>query len=36
MAIIKIIWKYRNNVIFRNVVIDGEEIFAQTQLKDWP
>jgi len=27
------IWEHRNNVIFRNDVIDGEEIFRIDQLK---
>jgi len=29
------IWKQGNMVIFRNVDIDGEEIFTYAQIKAW-
>jgi len=33
MAIMRCIWDHRNNVLFRNAIIDGNEIFGTAQLK---
>ena len=34
-AIVRCIWEHRNNVIFRQGVLDYEEIFQATQLLSW-
>jgi len=29
------IWDYRNIVVYRNEIYDGEKIFSVAQIKEW-
>ena len=35
LTIISLVWKHRNEIIFRNRVCDAVEVFAFTQVKTW-
>jgi len=35
MDIIWVIWSHRNGVIFKNAIIDMEEVFILAQTKAW-
>ena len=34
-AIIRCIWEHRNSVVFKQEIVDAEEVFQKAQLKSW-
>jgi len=34
-AIVRCIWEHRNSVVFKQRVVDAEEVFQKAQLKSW-